>query len=46
MGIVNEQYGKKSEKELTNLDYKVTPWEVKHFIKGAIRNWKRFYFLH
>ena len=31
LGIVNEQYGKKSEKELTNLDYKVTPWEVKHF---------------
>lgn len=31
LGIVNEQYGKKSEKELTNLNYKVTPWEVKHF---------------
>lgn len=31
LGIVNEQYGKKSEQELTNLDYKVTPWEIKHF---------------
>ena len=31
LGIVNDQYGKKTEKELTNLDYTVTPWEVKHF---------------
>ena len=31
LGIVNDQYGKKTEKELTNLDYTVTPWEVKLF---------------
>lgn len=31
LGIVNDKYGKRTEKELTCLDYKVTPWEVKHF---------------
>lgn len=31
LGIVNNKYGKKTEKELTDLDYKISPWEVKHF---------------
>jgi hypothetical protein len=44
LGITNHKYGRESEKQLENLDYTVTPYEIKHFYQRCNKKLEQILF--
>lgn len=44
LGIVNHKYGRTSEKQLKDLDYTVTAWEVRHFYQRCNKKLEQILF--